>query len=83
MIILDTNVLSETLRPTPSTRVLEWMRSEPASALFTTAITESELLYGIALLPEGSKAVTGVGCGPDLRGGSRGSRIAVRQRRSS
>jgi predicted nucleic acid-binding protein len=48
MIILDTNVLSETLRPTPSTSVLEWMRSEPASALFTTAITESELLYGIA-----------------------------------
>jgi len=29
MIILDTNVLSETLRPTPSTRVLEWMRSDP------------------------------------------------------
>jgi predicted nucleic acid-binding protein len=55
MIILDTNVLSETLRPTPSTRVLEWMRSEPASALFTTAIAESELLYGIALLPEGRR----------------------------
>ena len=55
MIILDTNVLSETLRPTPSTRVLEWMRSEPASALFTTAITESELPYGIALLPEGRR----------------------------
>ncbi|MGC2200531.1 MAG: type II toxin-antitoxin system VapC family toxin, partial [Stellaceae bacterium] len=55
MIILDTNVLSETLRPTPSTKVLEWMRSEPASALFTTAITESELLYGIALLPEGTR----------------------------
>ena len=53
MIILDTNVLSETLRPTPATKVLEWMRSEPASALFTTAITESELLYGIALVPEG------------------------------
>jgi hypothetical protein len=55
MIILDTNVLSETLRPTPSTRVLEWMRSEPTSALFTTAISESELLYGIALLPEGRR----------------------------
>ena len=55
MIVLDTNVLSETLRPTPSTRVLEWMRSEPASALFTTAITESELLYCIALLPEGRR----------------------------
>jgi toxin FitB len=55
MIILDTNVLSETLRPTPSARVLEWMRCEPTSALFTTAITESELLYGIALLPEGRR----------------------------
>jgi len=55
MIILDTNVLSETLRPTPSTKVLEWMRSEPASALFTTAITESEMLYGIALLPQGAR----------------------------
>jgi predicted nucleic acid-binding protein len=31
------------------------MRSEPASALFTTAITEAELLYGIALLPEGKR----------------------------
>src|SRR5246127_201634 len=55
MIILDTNVLSKTLRPTPSARVLEWMRSEPASALFTTAITEAELLYGIALLPDGRR----------------------------
>jgi len=55
MIILDTNVLSETLRPAPSTRVLEWMGSEPASALFTTTITESEMLYGVALLPEGAR----------------------------
>jgi hypothetical protein len=35
----------------PSATVLEWMRSEPALALFTTAITETELFYGIALLP--------------------------------
>jgi toxin FitB len=55
MIILDTNVLSETLRPAPSPRVLEWMRAEPASALFSTAISESELLYGIALLPDGRR----------------------------
>jgi toxin FitB len=54
VIILDTN-LSETLRPTPSPTVLEWLRSEPAAALFTTAITESELLYGVALLPEGRR----------------------------
>jgi hypothetical protein len=55
VIILDTNVLSETLRPRPSSRVLEWMRSESASPLFTTGITESELLYGIAPLAEGRR----------------------------
>lgn len=55
MIVLDTNVLSEVLRPTPSERVLNWMRSEPADALFTTAITEAELLYGVAVLPEGRR----------------------------
>ena len=73
MIILDTNVLSETLRPAPSTRVLEWMGSEPASALFTTTITESEMLYGVALLPEGArrqslKSVVDLIFGKDLAG---------------
>ena len=73
MIILDTNVLSETLRPAPSARVLEWMRSEPASALFTTAITGSELLYGVALLPEGRRrqsleSVVGLIFAEDLAG---------------
>jgi toxin FitB len=55
VIILDTNILSEALRPTPSERVLEWMRAQPIEALFTTTITEAELLYGIALLPEGKR----------------------------
>ena len=55
MIILDTNVLSEASRPDPSIKVLDWMRSEPLAALFTTTITEAELLFGIALLPSGSR----------------------------
>lgn len=55
MIVLDTNVLSETLRPKPSSKVMEWMRLEPLSALFTTTITEAELFYGIALLPRGRR----------------------------
>ena len=55
MIVLDTNVLSEVMRPQPSARVLEWMRAEPLASLFTTAITEAELLYGIALLPHGRR----------------------------
>ena len=55
MIVLDTNVLSEPLRPTPSARVLEWLRSQPNAALFTTTITEAELLYGIAISPHGKR----------------------------
>jgi predicted nucleic acid-binding protein len=55
MIVLDTNVLSETWRPKPSAKVLGWMRSQPSAGLFTTAITEAELLYGIALLPDGKR----------------------------
>ena len=42
MIVLDTNVLSETLRLRPSPRILEWLRSHPRTALFTTAVTEAE-----------------------------------------
>lgn len=51
MIVLDTNVLSEASRPHPSPTVLHWMRSQPLTMLFTTTITEAELLFGIALLP--------------------------------
>jgi toxin FitB len=55
MIVLDTNVLSEPLRPTPSAKVLDWMRSQPETALFTTTITEAELLCSVALLPQGKR----------------------------
>lgn len=51
MIIMDTNVLSEAFRPKPSDHVIHWMRSQPAIILFTTAICEAEILYGIAILP--------------------------------
>lgn len=55
MIILDTNVLSEAWRASPSAAVMAWMRAQPATTLYTTTITEAELLYGIALLPEGRR----------------------------
>jgi toxin FitB len=55
MIVLDTNVLSEAWRPAPSPKVMAWMRSQPMSALFTTTITEAELFYGIALLPDSKR----------------------------
>ena len=55
MIILDTNVLSEVMKPAPSVRVLNWLGREPPSGLFTTAITQAEILYGIELLPRGRR----------------------------
>jgi predicted nucleic acid-binding protein len=55
VIILDTNVLSEPWRPNPSSRLVAWMNSQPKLSLFTTAISEAEVFYGIALLPNGKR----------------------------
>jgi predicted nucleic acid-binding protein len=55
VIILDTNVLSEPWRPSPSSHVITWMRSQPKASLFTTTITEAEVFYGIALMPNGKR----------------------------
>ena len=55
MIVLDSNVLSEILRPVPESRVLDWITAQPRSALFTTTVVEGEILYGIRLLPDGAR----------------------------
>ncbi len=55
MIILDTNVLSELMRPTPFPRVVAWVAKQPARELFTTSITEAEIFYGIELLAKGKR----------------------------
>jgi toxin FitB len=55
MIVLDTNVLSEVLRPEPEARVLAWLDEQPANSVFTTAITQGEILYGIRLLADGQR----------------------------
>lgn len=55
MIVLDTNVLSEVLRPAPEPRVLDWMANQPRASLFTTAVTRGELFYGVRLLPDGQR----------------------------
>lgn len=58
MIILDTNVVSELMRPRPHRRVVRWVAAQSAHSLFTTAITEAEILLGVALLPEGKRRRT-------------------------
>jgi len=55
VIILDTNVLSELIRPEPDERVTRWLDSLDAAAIATTAITAAELLYGVARLPAGRR----------------------------
>jgi predicted nucleic acid-binding protein len=55
MIVLDTNVLSETLRPVPESSVLDWLASQPRASLFTTTVTRGEIFYGIRLLADGKR----------------------------
>ena len=58
MLILDTNVISETMQPTPSTRVLDWWSQQHSAELYTSTVTVAEILYGIELLPQGKRRVT-------------------------
>jgi toxin FitB len=55
MILLDTNVISELMRPRPEASVLSWFDSVEGQALFTSAIAEAELWAGIELLPAGQR----------------------------
>lgn len=55
MILLDTNVLAELMRPAPAASVESWLSGQPVVGVFISAITEAELRYGLALLPEGQR----------------------------
>lgn len=55
MIVLDTNVVSEMMKPAPAPAVLSWMNGQDASGLFLTAVTVAEIRYGLRTLPEGKR----------------------------
>ncbi|MEN8444095.1 MAG: type II toxin-antitoxin system VapC family toxin [Cyanobacteria bacterium J06555_13] len=55
MIILDTNVLSELMKFQCSEAVEGWIKAQSRRHLFTTAITKAEVLYGVAILPQGAR----------------------------
>jgi len=55
VILLDTNVLSELMRPAPDAAVERWLTAQPDTSMFISAITEAELRYGAALLPSGKR----------------------------
>jgi predicted nucleic acid-binding protein len=55
MIVLDTNIISEVVKPQPNTKILAWLGSQPIGTLYLTSITIAELLFGLAIMPDGSK----------------------------
>ncbi|MBK8284936.1 MAG: type II toxin-antitoxin system VapC family toxin [Ahniella sp.] len=55
MIVLDTNVLSELIRPIPAPAVVAWLQDQPRTGLFTTTISRGEMLLGVWSLPEGQR----------------------------
>jgi predicted nucleic acid-binding protein len=55
VIVLDTNVASEPLRPMPDVAVLAWLDEQSIETLFLTTISLAELRFGVAALPEGRR----------------------------
>ncbi|KRV65671.1 type II toxin-antitoxin system VapC family toxin [Pseudomonas citronellolis] len=55
MILLDTNVLSELMRPKPDPAVVAWLDAQSVDDLHICAITVAEILYGIARMPDGKR----------------------------
>ena len=55
MIILDTNVLSELMKPEASKAVVAWITGQERTRLFTTVITLAEIMYGLEIMPSGRR----------------------------
>ena len=55
MIVLDTNVISELMRPEPHQAVLAWVSAQPRALVYTTYVNQAEIFYGIAAMPEGRR----------------------------
>lgn len=55
MILLDTNVLSELMKPRPEAKVVAWVDAQLTTTLFISSVTRAEIELGLALLPEGKR----------------------------
>lgn len=55
MIVLDTNVVSEAMKPAPHPAVRAWLNEQAAETLYLSSVTLAELLFGIAALPAGKR----------------------------
>src|SRR5580658_8391227 len=55
MIILDSNVVSELMRPAPENRVVAWLDRQPRSSIWTTSVTVFEIRFGLQVMPLGKR----------------------------
>ena len=55
MIMLDTNVVSELMRPDPVSHVIAWIGRQVATSLYLSTVSEAELRYGVEILPPGRR----------------------------
>jgi predicted nucleic acid-binding protein len=57
MILFDTNIISELMKPSPSSKVINWLDQQKTTKLFVSTISIAELSYGLNALPEGTRRV--------------------------
>lgn len=55
MIVLDTNIVSEAMKPEPNPAVRAWLNKQSAETLYLSSVTLAELLFGIASIPSGKR----------------------------
>eukprot|EP01037_Dinobryon_pediforme_P026078 gene26078-28475_t len=55
MILLDTNIVSEAMKPDPAPVVRAWLDAQAAESLYLSSVTVAELMFGIGALPEGRR----------------------------
>lgn len=55
MIVLDTNVVSEAMKPQPAPAVLNWLDAQAAETIYISSVTVAELLFGVGALPDGRR----------------------------
>ncbi|MDR7927291.1 type II toxin-antitoxin system VapC family toxin [Acidithiobacillus thiooxidans] len=58
MILLDTNVISETQRQEPHAHVIDWLDAQALETLYLSAITVADLRAGVALMPVGKRRIS-------------------------
>lgn len=55
MIVLDTNVVSEAMKPEANPAVRSWLNNQVAETLYLSSVTLAELMFGIGVLPDGRR----------------------------